>query len=75
MERYDPHLYEVARWGRFGATGSRVLPQFCVAKNARIFKQEVEKLGIANQYFGFDFGFEESFNAVISMSVDLERGI
>ena len=59
----------------FGATGLRVLPQFCIAKRADIFKQQVEKLGIANQYFGFDFGFEESFNAVISMSVDQKRGI
>ncbi len=25
-------------------------------------------------YFGFDFGFEDSFNAVISMSVDEKRG-
>lgn len=75
MESYDPYLYEVARWGRFGATGLRVLPQFCIAKRADVFKQQVEKLGIANQFFGFDFGFEESFNAVISMSVDQKRGI
>lgn len=75
METYDPYLYEVARWGRFGAAGARVLPQFCVAKRPDIFKQNIEKLGIANQYFGFDFGFEESFNAVISMSVDAKRGI
>lgn len=75
MQEYDPHLYEVARWGRFGATGSRVLPQFRIAKNAKAFKEAVAKLGIENQYFGFDFGFEESFNAVISMSVDSVHGI
>lgn len=75
METYDPYLYEVARWGRFGAAGARVLPQFCVAKRSDLFKQQIDKLGQKNQFFGFDFGFEESFNAVISMSVDLKRGI
>ena len=76
LKNYDYSLYMVARWGRFGATGTRVLPQLKVVGNDRRdwFKDQVTKLGPENQYFGFDFGFEESFNAVISMSVDLERG-
>lgn len=75
MKYYDPQLYMVARWGQFGASGTRVLPQFYIAREPAKFKDQVQKLGIENQYFGFDFGFEESFNAVISMSVDMERGI
>ena len=75
LKNYDYPLYMVARWGRFGATGTRVLPQLRIAKDAKSFKNAIEKLGPENQYFGFDFGFEESFNAVICMSVDLERGI
>lgn len=75
LRHYDYPLYMVARWGRFGATGTRVLPQFAVARNPKVFRDAINKLGIENQYFGFDFGFEESFNAVISMSVDLERSI
>ena len=75
LKNYDYYLYMVARWGRFGATGTRVLPQFIVAKNKDTFKTAIERLGPENQYFGFDFGFEESYNAVISMSVDLKRGI
>lgn len=75
MKYYDPKLYMVARWGQFGASGTRVLPQFYVAREPAKFRDQVRKLGIENQYFGFDFGFEESFNAVISMSVDMERGI
>ena len=75
LKNYDYPLYMVARWGRFGATGTRVLPQFIIAKNKETFKNEIAKLGPENQYFGFDFGFEESYNAVISMSVDLKRGI
>lgn len=75
LRHYDFPLYMVARWGRFGVSGTRVLPQFTVARSATTFKQKVEELGERNQYFGFDFGFEESFNAVVSMSVDSKNSI
>ena len=75
LKNYDYPLYMIARWGRFGATGTRVLPQLRIAQNPAEFKKKIEALGPANQFFGFDFGFEESYNAVISMSVDLKRGI
>lgn len=75
IRTYDYPLYMVARWGRFGVTGTRVLPQIKTPNNSARFKSEIQRLGPENQYFGFDFGFEESFNAVISMSVDLEKGI
>lgn len=75
IKDYDYPLYRVARWGRFGPNGTRVLPQFTVAKDAKKFTESVKSLGPENQYFGFDFGFEESYNAVISMSVDLKNGI
>ena len=74
MQKYDQYLYMVARWGRFGATGTRVLPQIIVPSNPNSFRKAIEELGPANQYFGFDFGFEESYNAVVSMAVDLKRG-
>ena len=75
IKDYDPALYRVARWGRFGPSGTRVLPQFIVASNPKEFVESVRELGISNQYFGFDFGFEESYNAVISMSVDIKNSI
>ena len=75
IKDYDPALYRVARWGRFGPSGTRVLPQFEVATNPKEFVKAVKELGISNQYFGFDFGFEESYNAVISMSVDIKNSI
>lgn len=75
IKTYDYPLYRVARWGRFGPSGTRVLPQFQVASDAKKFKDEITKLGPSAQYFGFDFGFEESYNAVISMSVDLKKSI
>lgn len=75
IKDYDYPLYRVARWGRFGSNGTRVLPQFMVAKKPKEFVETVKSLGPENQYFGFDFGFEESYNAVISMSVDIKNSI
>lgn len=75
LRGYDYPLFLVARWGRFGPTGTRVLPQFEIAKNSKDFVEAVAKLGPENQYFGFDFGFETSFNAVVSCSVDSVNGI
>lgn len=70
---YDYPLYLVARWGRFGASGTRVLPQIVIQHNTKPIWDSINRLGPENQYFGFDFGFEESYNAVVSMSVDLEK--
>lgn len=75
IKDYDYPLYTVARLGRFGATGLRVLPQLRIANKPNVFKAAIDKLGWQNHYFGFDFGFEESFNAVISMAVDLNKSI
>ena len=74
IREYDVQLYRVARWGEFGVSGTRVLPQLRVAPRPDDFKRQIKRLGPENQYFGFDFGFEESYNAVLCMSVDLERG-
>lgn len=75
IKTYDYPLYVVARWGRFGPNGTRVLPQFEIAKDRKQFIKRIKDLGIEAQYFGFDFGFEESYNAVISMSVDTKNSI
>lgn len=66
----DNHLWLVARWGRFGTSGLRVLPNFSVAKNAKDFKNKVYSIPSKYHFFGLDFGFEESFNALISCCVD-----
>lgn len=75
LREYDPQLWLVARWGKFGATGTLVLPQIGLASNPANFKREIVALGEQAMYFGFDFGFEESFNAVVCMSVDVKRSI
>lgn len=73
LKHYDYPLYTVARLGRFGATGTRVLPQLEIADKS--IARQVSACGYQNHYFGFDFGFEESFNAVISLAVDMEKKI
>lgn len=75
IKNYDVPLWRVAKLGRFGANGTRVLPQITIAKSAKVFKTSIAMLGDENKYFGFDFGFEESYNAVLSMAVDLKHSI
>ena len=75
MRAYDYPLYRVARWGMFGPNGTRVLPQLVVAdsRSTQKWHKRIEELGPQSQYFGLDFGFEDSYNAVVSMSVDLKN--
>lgn len=71
----DPSLWLVARWGRFGANGVRVLPNFTIAKDSYEFVKTVHNIPAQYHFFGLDFGFEESFNALISCCVDDEQKI
>lgn len=70
MEQYDPDLYRVARWGKFGANGLRVLPQFQVAATHKEVISAVRGLPASHKFCGMDFGFEESYNAVVKIAVD-----
>lgn len=71
----DPKLWVVARWGRFGANGVRVLPQFCVAKDATKFRNAIANIPARYHFFGLDFGFETSYNALMACAVDDEHKI
>lgn len=70
MKEYDPDLYRVARLGRFGLNGIRVLPQFQVASSHKEVMEAVRKIPEAYHFTGMDFGFETSYNAVIRVAVD-----
>lgn len=72
---YDNQLYQSARHGRFGSPENLVLPQFRVALSDDIVYNKVRKIPQLDRYIGFDFGFEESFNAVVMMAVDKQRQI
>lgn len=73
LKQLDPELWVVARWGRFGVSGTRVLPNFVVAHNATQFKSKVNSIPARFHFFGLDFGFEESYNALVSCAVDDEN--
>lgn len=70
MRSYDPDLYRVARLGQFGVNGRRVLPQFEVAPDLYAFLNKVNSIPQRFHFCGMDFGFEESYNAVLQMAVD-----
>lgn len=73
MKEYDPDLYRIARLGRFGLNGKRVLPQFEVAKSHSEVLKAVQSIPDKFKFVGMDFGFEESYNAVVRLAVDDAR--
>ena len=69
MKNYDPDLYRVARKGRFGVNGTRVLPQFEVMDHELVMAK-VNSLPKRFLRAGMDFGFETSYNALLRMAID-----
>lgn len=72
MKNYDPDLYRVARLGQFGVNGALVLPQFEVMPHDDVMAV-VERVPRKYLKVGMDFGFEESYNAVVRMAIDHEK--
>lgn len=72
LKNYDPNLWVVARLGRFGSTGMRVLPQFEVMQH-RLVMHAVSEIPDKWHKVGMDFGFETSYNAVIKVAIDDEH--
>jgi phage terminase large subunit len=69
MRYYDKDLYRVARLGRYGINGVKVLPQFKVIAHEDV----IDKISnISSNWYrhGMDFGFETSYNALISIVID-----
>ena len=72
LKQYDPDLYRIARKGRFGVNGTRVLPQFEVKPHEEV----MAKVGNIPHRFlrnGMDFGFVISYNALIRFAIDDEN--
>lgn len=68
LKEYDPDLYRVAREGKFGVNGTRVLPQFEIVEDLNTFNNMMSGANIF--YNGMDFGFEDSYNAVVRVAID-----
>lgn len=75
MKTYDPDLWRVARLGRFGLNGKRVLPQFEVASDHESVLRAIRDIPEKFRFVGMDFGFEESYNAVLRVAVDDDNKI
>ena len=72
IKDYDPDLYRVARLGRFGVNGRRVLPQFRPLSHEKLMNA-ITALPEINFHAGMDFGFENSYNAVVRCAIDYAR--
>lgn len=69
LRTYDKALWVVARLGRFGTTGMRVLPQFEIMKK-KFVDIAISQIPEKFHKIGMDFGFETSYNAVIKCAID-----
>lgn len=72
LKTHDPDLHRIARQGRFGVNGTLVLPQFEAWEHDDVVNamREIRSPIEAN---GMDFGFVESYNALVRMMVDHEK--
>lgn len=70
LQTYDPDLYRVARLGKFGINGIRVLPNFVVAESHDYVLDRVKAIPQKFRRMGMDFGFETSYNAVVRIAID-----
>lgn len=64
---YDPDLYRVARKGRFGTNGVKVLPVFTTAPHDEVMNK-VRRCDLFRN--GMDFGFQTSYNAAVRVAID-----
>lgn len=69
LQQYDPDLYRIARKGRYGVNGKRVLPQFETKPHYEVL-DAISKIRTPIRRVGFDFGFETSYNAILRVVVD-----
>lgn len=69
MKKFDKDLWRIARRGRFGVNGLRVLPQWEVRDHELVMR---DVSGIPKRWHrrGMDFGFETSYNAIVWMAID-----
>lgn len=72
LKEYDPDLYRIARKGYFGINGTKVFPQFEVRQHADVL-DAIGQIERPLKRAGMDFGFVESYNALIRLAVDHEK--
>ncbi|MGL6100876.1 MAG: PBSX family phage terminase large subunit, partial [Fusobacteriaceae bacterium] len=71
---FDPDLYRIARLGRFGQLGTKVLNNVNVGTVQEVM-DKVNSIGSRWKLDGMDFGFSVSFNAFVRTAIDIEKNI
>lgn len=74
LQKHDPDLYRVARKGRFGINGKLVFPQF----ETMVYEagmEEIKKIRHPLKKNGMDFGFVESYNALLRLVIDQDEKV
>ncbi|AUN22147.1 terminase [Clostridium botulinum] len=74
LKTYDIDLYRIARRGRFGVNGRKVLPQFEKKPHYEVL-QAIQNIKNPIYRVGMDFGFETSYNAIARLAIDDENKI
>lgn len=69
LKIHDPDLHRIARKGRFGVNGKLVLPQFEVHPHDKVM-DAIRAIDGPVMKNGMDFGFVDSYNALIRMAID-----
>lgn len=72
LKSHDPDLYRIARDGRFGVTGLKVLCNVEKMKHKEIMDR-IEGKFHNHKYDGQDYGFTTSFNALVRMKIDVKN--
>lgn len=70
IKQYDIDLYRIAREGRFGSKGTKVLPNFEIVSRETCYNA-IKGIPRNYRYAGMDFGFVTSYNALIRCAVDI----
>lgn len=74
LKTHDPDLHRIARKGRFGVNGVKVLPQFETHPHDEVMRR-INAVRRTLKRNGMDFGFETSYNALLRLAVDKEEKI
>jgi len=74
LKVYDIDLYRIARRGRFGVNGRKILPQFEKKLHYEVL-QAIKSIENPIYRVGMDFGFETSYNAIVRLAIDDDNKI
>lgn len=74
LQKHDPDLYRVARKGRFGINGKLVFPQLETMPYEGGM-EEIKKIRHPLKKNGMDFGFVESYNALLRLVIDQDEKV